>query len=124
MKNNSSNKQELLRLFERFSPRIDLLSEEQRMLARMFLSNHSYNSIARIAGVNKATVARKLKKIADGISDNNFFAALSKNNNLSAEKMEILKDHFVSGLSVKTIAQNKNVSIYLVRKIIRQMRNL
>jgi predicted DNA-binding protein YlxM (UPF0122 family) len=124
MRNNSLNKQELLCLFERFLPRVDILSEKQRTLVRLFMNSHSYSSIAKIAGVNEVTVARRLKKIARHISSNNFFAALSENNNLPAEKMEILKDYFVSSLAIKTIAKNKNLSFYSVRKMIRQMRNL
>jgi DNA invertase Pin-like site-specific DNA recombinase len=124
MRNNSLNKQELLSLFEGFLPRIDILSEKQKAIVRLFMNSHSYSYIAKIAGVNEVTVARRLQKIARYISSDNFFVALSENKNLPAEKMEILKDYFVSGLAIKTIATNRNLSFYRVRKIIRQMRNL
>ena len=117
-------KKGLLDIFEAFTARVKMLSDEQITLVRFFQNTPNYRVIAKMAGVNEATIARRLKKIARHISGNNFFAALSENDNLPAEKMEILKDYFVSGLSVKIIAQNRNVSTYLVKKIVRQMSNL
>jgi DNA invertase Pin-like site-specific DNA recombinase len=114
------SKKELLNLFERLSIRADMLPDEQRTFVRLFLAGGKYRPIANSAGVNEVTIARRLKKIADRISSNNFIAALSGNNNLPPEKMEILKDRFVNGMAVKTIAQNRNISYYKVRKIIKE----
>lgn len=117
-------KKGLLDIFEAFTTRVEILSAEQVTLVRFFRNTPNYRVIAKMAGVNEATIARRLKKIARHICRDNFPAALSKNSNLTPEEMEILKDHFVNGLSIRTIAKNKNLSFYSVRKTIRQMRNL
>jgi predicted DNA-binding protein YlxM (UPF0122 family) len=112
-------KKELLGLLDRFSTRIDLLSDEQKMFVRLFLDAQNFRSIATMAGVNEATIARRLKKIADRISSNNFITALSQNSSITGEKMEILKDYFVNALPMARIAKDRNLSRYRVRKIIK-----
>lgn len=112
-------KKELLSLLDRFSTRIDLLSDEQKMFVRLFLGAQNFRSIATMAGVNEATIARRLKKIADRISSNNFITALSQNSSITGEKMEILKDYFVNALPMARIAKDRNLSRYRVRKIIK-----
>jgi predicted DNA-binding protein YlxM (UPF0122 family) len=112
-------KKELLSLLDRFSTRIDLLSDEQKMFVRLFLDAQNFRSIATMAGVNEATIARRLKKIADRISSNNFITALSQNSSITGEKMEILKDYFVNALPMARIAKDRNLSRYRVRKIIK-----
>ncbi len=114
-----TRKKELLGLLDRFSTRIDLLSDEQKMFVRLFLDAQNFRSIATMAGVNEATIARRLKKIADRISSNNFITALSQNSSITGEKMEILKDYFVNALPMARIAKDRNLSRYRVRKIIK-----
>jgi len=114
-----TRKKELLCLLDRFSTRIDLLSDEQKMFVRLFLDAQNFRSIATMAGVNEATIARRLKKIADRISSNNFITALSQNSSITGEKMEILKDYFVNALPIARIAKDRNLSCYRVRKIIK-----
>jgi hypothetical protein len=113
------NKRELLGLFVKLSTRVDMLPDKQRTFVRLFLGTQKYRPIAKMAGVNEVTIARRLKRIAEQISSNNFIAALSQENNLSPEKMEILKDYFVTDLPMIRIAKNRNLSCYMVRKIIR-----
>lgn len=122
-------KKELLDIFEKFSTRVDLLPDKQRALVRLFLSSRKYSSLAKAAQVAQATIARRLKKNADRISGSNFIAALSdlgeprrdgaRNSSLPPEKMKILKDYFVNGLSARTIAKNTGLSRRKVEKIIK-----
>ncbi len=114
-------KKELLGLFKKLSTRVDMLPQQQRAFVRLFLSSQKYSSIAKVAQVNEATVARRLKKIAQQISSNNLITALSQNSSLTDEKMEILRDYFVNALPIITIAQNRGITCYLVRKIIQQV---
>ena len=120
------NKSELLTLFEKLSARVDMLSERHKAIVRLFLNMQQYRTLAKIAGVNEATIARRLKKIAFRISSNNFIAALTETLDSSGhpEKIEIIKDYFVNGLSIRTISKNTGLTRYKVSKIIRQMRNL
>lgn len=116
------NKRELLNLFEKLSTRVDMLPEKQRTFVRLFQNTQKYRPIAKIAGVNEATIARRLKKIAQQISNNNFITALSQNSSLPSEKMEILKDYFVTDQPMIRIAQNRRLTYYKVRKMIKENR--
>ena len=113
-----TSKKELLGIFEKLSTRVDMLPEQQRTFVRLFQSTQKYRPIAKTAGVNEGTIARRLKRIAEQISSNNFIAALSQNGSLPCETMEILKDYFVGDQPMIRIAKNRNVSCYKVRKII------
>jgi hypothetical protein len=112
------SKKELLGIFEKLATRVDMLPVQQRTFVRLFQSTEKYRPIAKTAGVNEANIARRLKKIAERISSNNFIAALSQNGSLPCETMEILKDYFVGDQPMIKIAKNRNVSCYKVRTII------
>ena len=117
-------KNELLNLFEKLVGRIDLLADQQKAFVRLFMNCQKFRTMAKSAAVSEATIARRLKKIARLISSDDFITALTKTNDLSTEEMEIIKGHFVKGLSIKTIGKNTGLSRYKIKKIIIQMRNL
>ena len=117
---NNINKEELLGLFETFSTRVKMLPRQQRALVKLFLSNGTYSSIAKAAQLNAATIARRLKRIANRMSSDNFIAALLQVDGMPAEKMRTIRDYFVNGLSINAIAKNAGLSRYEVKKIIRQ----
>lgn len=117
-------KNELLNLFEKLTGRIDLLADQQKAFVRLFMNGQKFRTMAKSAAVSEATIARRLKKIARLISSDDFITALTKTNDLSTEEMEIIKGHFVKGLSIKTIRKNTGLSRYKIKKIIMQMRNL
>ena len=117
------SKNELLHILEKHSARVDMLPAGQRAFVTMFLNIREFNMLARTAGVNEVTVARRLRKIVSRISSNNFLFALSQDN-LSEEKVEIIRGYFVNGLSVKSISEKTGFSLYRIRKTIQQMRKL
>jgi DNA invertase Pin-like site-specific DNA recombinase len=117
---NSISKEELLSLFETLSTRVEMLPRQQKAFVKLFLSNGKYSSIAKVAQLSVATIARRLKRIANRMSSDNFIAALLQDDGMPAEKMKIIRDYFVNGLSINAIAKNAGLSRYEVRKIIRQ----
>jgi DNA invertase Pin-like site-specific DNA recombinase len=117
------SKQRLLYILEKHSARVDMLPAGQREFVTMFLNIRKFNMLARNAGVNEVTVARRLRKIVSRINSDNFLGALSQDD-LSEGKIEIIRGHFVNGLSVKSIAEKTGISRYRIRKTIQQMRKL
>ena len=117
-------KKDLLDLFEVFETSVDMLSVEQITLVRFFQNTPIYRVIAKMAGVNEATIARRLKKIARRISSDDFTAALSLKDDVPPEKIKIIRNHFVNGMSARAIAKNTGLSYYKINIIIREMRNL
>jgi len=106
------NKKKLLSLFEKLSSRIDMLPAGQKAFVMLFLNGQKYITLAKAAGVNEATVARRLRKIAARISSDNFLAALVQDGG-------VLKEKFISGKTSKQISRETGLSYYKVRKIIK-----
>ena len=117
-------KNELLNLFEKLVGRIDLLADQQKAFVRLFMNGQKFRTMAKSAAVSEATIARRLKKIARLISGNDFITALTKTNDLSTDQIEIIRDHFINGTTIKAITNKTGLSRYKVNKIINQMRNL
>jgi len=115
------SKKELLLILERHPARVDMLPAGQRAIVTLFLNGRSFRMLAKNAGVNEATVARRLRKIVSRIISDDFLAALSQDD-MSKEKIEIIRDYFINGLSVKAIAKKTGISRYRVSKIIRQLK--
>ncbi len=117
---NKFRKEELLSLFEMHLARVEMLPKQQKAFVKLFLSSGEYSSIAKMAQLNAATVARRLKKIAHRISSDNFTFALTVNSDLTDKEMEIFRSYFVNGISVKAISENTRLSLYKVKKIIKK----
>lgn len=116
----NKNKNELLDTFEVLTARVELLSEEQRLLVRLFQAGQSYKAIAIMAGTNEVTITRRLRRIAQRISDDRFVAALSGENTQDPQ-MKILKEKFINGKTLEQITKNAGLSKYKVRKIINRV---
>jgi hypothetical protein len=115
-------KQDLLDILEQLPGRIEMLNDTDRAFVNLILAGQKFRTIARTAGVHEATVARRLKKIAMRITDNQFINSLS-HKHLTPKKMQILRDYFVDGWPMLRIAVRNNISYYKVRQIIHKQRS-
>ncbi|MBN1787017.1 MAG: hypothetical protein JW806_01330 [Sedimentisphaerales bacterium] len=113
--NRRVGKAQMLYLFEIHSDRMYLLSTEETALVKLFMSVRNYRTIAKMAGVNEATVARRLKNAVLHIT----FAPA---NALPGKVIETVKEHFLNGMNIKTISEKTGVSRYRIKKITRHMR--
>ncbi|MFA6187135.1 MAG: hypothetical protein WC770_07995 [Phycisphaerae bacterium] len=108
-------KDELLDTFGRLAGRIELLVGEQKAFVRLFQSIGDFKCIAKAANVHEATVARRLRKIAQRISDDKFISALTDD-----AKIEVVKKKYVNGKSARQIAIETGMSKYKVWKMIKK----
>jgi len=115
-------KRQLLDLFEAYPGRIDLLSDQDKMLISLFMASEKFTSIASAAGVHEATIARRLKKIAKRLKSDSFVMAMK--HRLAPEKMEILRKFFLEGMSMLKIATQKNLPYSRIRRIIKAYKRL
>ncbi|MEN6385122.1 MAG: hypothetical protein ABFD79_07965 [Phycisphaerales bacterium] len=112
-------KRALLNLFESMPGRIEMLTERERALVNLFLSSQKFRHIALTAGIDEATIARRLKRIAARLASNDYVRALT-NKNLTPLKMQILRGYFIEGRSMLQIARDYNFKYCKVRKIIKE----
>jgi DNA invertase Pin-like site-specific DNA recombinase len=111
-------KRDLLDIFESIPGRIELLREQDRAFVNLFLSAQKFRNIALTAGVNEATIARRLKKIAARLTSNDFVQALSKG--VGLDEIKILRAYFIDGVSKPQIARQNNLSYHVVQKIVKR----
>ncbi len=102
---------------EMLSSRASVLTGKDRALMKMYLKNGStFRQMARLAGTNEATVARRINKLVSRLVNAEYIICLRNRNIFDRIEISIARDFFIGGISQKKIALKRNVSIYIVRK--------
>ena len=105
--------------------RAELLRGKDRALVQMYLDNAgTFSQMARLAGVNEANVARRIHKLIKRLLDGQFITCLCMRDRLTQEQIEIARDYFVDGLSMREIADRHEVSYYSVRQTMKKIQRL
>ncbi len=110
---------------EMLRARADILSGTDGALMKMYLEGTStYSQMARLMGVNEATVARRIRKITKRLLDGEYITCLRNRKKLDQLEQRIAKDHFLDGLSQRKIAMKRRVSIYHVRMGLKRIQKI
>ena len=101
------------------------LQGKDRLLIKMYLDNGStFRQMARLAGVNESTIARRIYKIVKRLLDAHYLAALRHSEEFSLLQMEIVQDYFIRGLTKSQIAAEYGCSRYHIDKTLLQVQEL
>lgn len=112
-----SDRAELLR------NRVDFLTGHDRVLMRMYLDNGvSFSQMARLAGVNEATISRRIYKLTVRLLNGDYICCLRNRGKLSKLELGIARDLLVNGFSQRKISAKRKVSIYRVRVSVSKIR--
>lgn len=105
--------------------RAELLKGRDRALVQMYLDNTgTYRQMARLAGVNEANVARRIHKLIRRLLDGQYITCLHYREQFTQVQIEMARDYFVDGLSMREIAERHETTIYAVRKTMKQIQRL
>jgi len=105
--------------------RVNLLTGKDRLLMTMYLENsNSFRQMARLAGVNESSIARKIHRVTKRLIDGEYITCLRNRNKFSKTEMAIAKDYFLLGLSMKKIAGKRRRSYYRVRETLKKIQRL
>ncbi len=105
--------------------RAELLTGRDRALVQMYLDNAgTFSQMARLAGVNEANVARRIHKLIKRLLDGQFITCLQYRDKLTQEQIEIARDYFVDGLSMREIADRHEITYYAVRQAMKEIQRL
>jgi len=119
IKNNYRNRTELL------ASRAELLTGKDKLLMTMYLKNgNSFRQMARLAGVNEAHIARRIHKITKRLIDSEYITCLRNRDQFSTTEMNVAKDYFLLGLSIKKIAAKQHFSYYRVRQTLKKIQQV
>ncbi|MBN2588476.1 MAG: hypothetical protein JXA96_01335 [Sedimentisphaerales bacterium] len=104
--------------------RFYLLGRQDRMIMSMYLDKEmSFRQIALLFNTNPNRISRRIRKIIFELSNGKFIFCMKKRERFTRYEMDIAKDYFVRGLSIKQIAQKKNTSFYHIRELLKEVRH-
>lgn len=105
--------------------RAELLKGRDRALIQMYLDNAgTFSQMARLAGVNEANVARRIHKLIRRLLDGQYITCLHYRDKFTEEQIEMARDYFVDGLSMREIADRHETTYYSVRRTMKQIQRL
>jgi len=113
------NRIELLR------SRLHLLDGMDRLLMTMHLENgNSFRQIARLVGMNEASIARRIKKITKRLADGEYIKCLRSRGRFTKQELAIAKDYFLSGEPIRKIAEKRGCTYYHIHKNIERIKEV
>lgn len=105
--------------------RAGLLSGKDRLLMTMYLKNaNNFRQMARLAGVNEVTIARRIHKLIKRLIDGEYITCLRSRGKLTPIERVIAKDYLLRGLSQKKIAKKRGCSLYSVRETLKKIQQM
>jgi predicted DNA-binding protein YlxM (UPF0122 family) len=105
--------------------RVSLLTGKDKVLMTMYLENgNSFRQMARLVGVNEASIARRIHKVTKRLMNGEYITCLRNRDKLSKSELDIAKDYFLEGLSMKKIAKKRDSTYYRVRKTLKKIQQL
>jgi predicted DNA-binding protein YlxM (UPF0122 family) len=105
--------------------RVYLLAGKDRLLMTMYLENgNSFRQMARLAGVNETSIARRIYKITKRLIDGEYITCLRNRNKFSKVEMDTARDYFLLGLSIKKISIKERLTYYKVRQTLKKIQSL
>jgi DNA-directed RNA polymerase specialized sigma24 family protein len=103
--------------------RLELLSGKDKVLMTLYVENgSSFRQIARLRGVSETSIARRIHQLTRRLTDGEFVRCVRSRDKLSRRQMAIARDAFLTGLSLRRIAGKRGMSIYGVRRELRDIR--
>ena len=105
--------------------RLSMLRGEDKLLMTMYWENgNSLRQISKLAGVNRATIARRIHKLTKRLMEGQYITCLRNRNRFTKREMAVAKDYFMLGMSIKKIAGKKQWSSYRVRQTLSKIKRL
>jgi len=108
---------------ELLARRANLLGTYDRLLLTMYLDKQlSYRQIARLTGASEARISRRINRLIKRLLEGQYLTCIRNRRRFSRTQMQIAKQYFLEGLSLRQIARKRNCSYYHVRLTVAQLR--
>ena len=105
--------------------RVELLTGKDRLLMTMYLENgNSFRQMARLAGVNETSIARRIHKVTQRLIDSEYITCLRNRDKFASNEMAVARDYFLAGLSIKKISRRRRLTYYSVRQTLKKIQKL
>lgn len=105
--------------------RLDLLEGKDRLLMTMYLENgYSIFKISTVTDLCQASIARRIKRLTNILLEGRYITCLRNRDRFNRYQMEIAKDYFLKGLSIRQITIKRRRSYYHIRKTILKIKSI
>lgn len=95
------------------------------MLMTMYIKNgNSFRQMARLSGINESRISRRIHKLTSRLMNGEYIRCLRNRDRLEEGELNIAKDYFLDGHSMKKIAKRRGRTYYGVRKTLRKIRGI
>ena len=99
--------------------RANLLNSQDRALLQMHLeAGRNFHEIGRLLGLSPSTVCRRIHRMIHRLSDPTYTICLRNQRHFSRLELEVIRDHFVRGLSLACIRRRHTLGHRRIRRII------
>jgi predicted DNA-binding protein YlxM (UPF0122 family) len=106
-------------IIEVLSQRVSLLTGKNKVLMTMYLKNgNTFYQMAKLSGVDQSTIARRIYRLSNRLINGQYIECLKNRQLFTAVEMNIAKDYYLDGLSIKRITAKRSFSFYRVRKML------
>lgn len=105
--------------------RLDLLEGKDRLLMTMYLENgYSIFKISTVTDLCQASIARRIKRLTKILLEGRYITCLRNRDRFNRYQMEIAKDYFLKGFSMRQINIKRRRSYYHIRKTILKIKSI
>ena len=105
--------------------RVGLLQGKDRLLMTIYLEKGiSFRQMAKLIGVSEGKIARRIRNLSKRLVDSRYITCLRYREKFNNYQLEIARDYFLQGLSMRKIARKRQSSKYRISKTISKIQNL
>lgn len=102
--------------------RLNLLAGKDKLFMTMYLEyGNSFRQMARLTGINDTIIARRIRKLTKRLIDGEYIICLRNQNKFTKTEINIAKDYFLLGLSIKKIAAKRQMTYYRAREMVKRI---
>ena len=103
----------------------DLKDLEDRVIVNLYFNQGlTYSNISKVLGISESSVSRRIRRIFKRLNDRRLFIDVMKKKQLSIKQSYIARDYFITGHSIRDIAQKYRMTRYEAHITIIKIRNI
>jgi predicted DNA-binding protein YlxM (UPF0122 family) len=105
--------------------RMGLLRGKDKVLMTMYVENgNSFRQMARLVGVNEVSIARRIYRVTRRLIAGEYITCLQNRDRFKKGELDIARDYFVDGLSIRKIARKRRRTYYRVRETLKKIQEI
>jgi len=105
--------------------RVELLRGKDRLLMKIYLEKGiNFRQMAQLTGLSEGIITRRIRKLTDRLVDSRYITCMRYQEKFSVYQLDIARDYFLHGLSIRKIALKRRHSKYRISTIVRRIKNL